>query len=374
MAVSYTGIHVLSGERVTVSPGRFASFSPGWQSLIPAGKDGELLSRPGDSAKEARRLSKLLSKTVLWFFLYDEEVVEFTLFSEGKTAAARDASSDKNISKVPGIIGLEEGYRKRLYDILSVTDAEYQTELLEEFFGVKLLLLPEMMEDPPETLARKRDDALFRQYRAENDVPSGKKSPVQARLLFEMDGVLSNSDWGHKYFTETGILGVFRKHYWLYAKEQHTGSEEVPVCFRDGRLVFLSDEEMLAEGADRLHNDDRMQKDPRFEQLFFPDRVRFFEDAPPPYPGRTIKNARGFYGLGFDAKGRFLAYDENSCFALVDEGGKMLAKQHVKGQIIDQDGDYLLTWARKTDLELIDGVRRLTRFYGVIRGYQIYDK
>ena len=57
-----------------------------------------------------------------------------------------------------------------------------------------------------------------------------------------------------------------------------------------------------------------------------------------------------------------------------DENGKMLAKQHVKGDIIDHDGDYLLTWEEKWDTVNLNGKPFPKRWYGIIRGYQLFDK
>ncbi|MBR5094940.1 MAG: hypothetical protein IK095_07585 [Oscillospiraceae bacterium] len=345
--------------------------------MVPTGPGDDILSDPSSSVKVARKLSKALQKVVLWFFLFDENEASFALFSDGKQAAVynfdHNYTPDKGLSKVPALIGLEESYRKRLAKIVACTDAELQTQLLEEYFGVKLLLLPEMLEEDPNCAVCSRRSALFDRYDAENRVPTGKKAPIQVKQVFELEGVVSDADWDQKYHQAGGYLWVFRKHYWLYAPEKATGIEQRPVCFRAGKLSFISDEEMLRDGADRRYNETR-QKDPLFEQLYSPSMIQFSESAPEPYSGRTVKLPRTFYGLGFDKVGRFFVFNEANCFALIDENGKMLAKQHVKGDIIDHDGDHLLTWEEKWDTFDLNGMSILKRLYGIIRIYQVYDK
>ncbi|MBQ4323491.1 MAG: hypothetical protein IJC19_06090 [Clostridia bacterium] len=373
MGITYASIHFLSDEAVTLAPYLFASWSENWQSMIPTEDNRELLTDPEASYYKARKLSKASGKTVLWFFLFDEERVSFSLFSNGKTAASYNAfSSDKNLSKIPALIGLEESYRKRLSKIISCTDPDYQTQLLEEFFGVKLLLFPEMLDEDAESARYSKSDKLFKQYEAETRVPSGKSSPIQVKLLFELEGVLSSADWNEKYHECSGYLWTFQKHYWLYAESKYTGMTEKPACFRNGQLVFISDEEMLQFGTDQHYNETR-NLDPLFEDLFHPTQVRFSEAAPAPYSGNTVKLPRGFYGLGFDGA-RFLISNERSSIIWMDHNGKLLAKLSVKGDIIDHDGSYLLTWEEKWDTFKANGMTLPKRYYGIIRGYQIIDK
>ena len=374
MAITCASIHVLCEESVSIDSDSFASWSPGWYTLIPREENRALLTDPEASSKKAKALSKTLHKTVLWFFMFDEDVLCFALYSDGKTAAAFNAlSSDKNLSKIPALVGLEESYRKRLSKILTCADIELQIQLLEEFFGVKLLLYPEMLAEDPDCAVQIKNTVLFKRFEAENKVPSGKSSPLQVMLLFEQDGVLYDSDWSHKYHQQEGCLWVFQKHYWLYACEKATGAEEKPVCFRNGQLEFISDEEMLKHGTDQRYNVTRSEN-PLFQHVDFYDKLLFSEDAPQPYTGKTIRLPRGFYGLGFDEKKRFLVYNEKSSFAWIDENGKLMAKQHVRGDIIDHDGDYLLTWEEKWDTVEINGISILKRWYGIIRGYRLFYK
>lgn len=376
MGTSYASIHILCGDPVIFVPYLFECWSSGWQTMVPTEENRTILTSPDLSVKEARKLSKALHKTVLWFILFDDDEISFALFADGKQAAVYNYSHnytpDKGLSRIPSLIGLEENYRKRLARIIACTDTKLQTKLLEEFFGVKLLLFPKMLEDDPDCAVCSKGSTLFDQYDAENRVPTGKKAPIQVRQLFELDGVLSDADWRKKYHKD-GYLWEFRKHYWLYAPQKATDTEERPVCFRDGKLVFISDKEMLQNGTDKRYNETR-NDDSQYEQLFFPYRIQFSDSAPEPYSGKTIKLPRGFYGLGFDGKERFLIYNEASCFALMDENGKMLAKQHVKGIILDHDGDYLLTWEEKWDTVNLNGKPFPQRWYGIIRAFQLFDK
>jgi hypothetical protein len=372
MAITFGSIHILSNTPVSYKSGVFVSWSDGWQTMLPDTENMNRLSDPEKSCTIARKLSKELQQSVLWFFVYDEDEISFALFTDGKTAAAYNCFSDKKISKVPALVGLEESYRKRLIKILSCTDIDFKIRLLEEFFGVKLLLLPEAIEEGDEDLSCKRSNRLFLQYEAEIKAPAGKKAPIQVRLLFELDGVLSYGDWHGKYHKNDGYLWVFNKHYWLYAKEKHTGTPEFPVQFRDGKLNFITDKEMLKNGTDQHYNESR-NKNPLFENQFYPDRLVFSENAPAPYSGKTVKLPSGFWGLGFDEKGRMLIYNEATTFAWIDAQGKMLAKQRVKGDIIDQEKCFLLTWEEKADTVTINGKPFPLRLYGIIRGYEIYE-
>lgn len=377
MSITYASIQVFSEEPISNDSERFASWSPGWQTLIPTEENRVLLTDPEASIKKARQLSRATAKTVLWYFLFDEDILSFSLFTEGKIAASYNSDAGgKNVSKVPALIGLTESCRKRLSKILTCSDTEMQTRLLEEFFGVKLLLFPEMLEEDPHCAECVRSDALFRQYEAETRIPTGKRAPMQVEQVYELDGVLSNADWHekyHKYHETNDYLWVFQKHYWLYAKANHTGIEEQPVCFRDGKLVFITDEEMLQYGADTRHHESR-NSDPRYEQHFYPVRLCFSDAAPQPYTGKTIRLPAGLYGLGFDGKDRFLLYNDKNSFVLMDEAGKLLAKQSVKGDIIDQDGDYLLTWEEKWDTIELNGRAFPIKMYGIIRIYRIFEK
>ena len=62
----------------------------------------------------------------------------------------------------------------RLAKIIGCTDAELQTQLFEEFFGVKLLLFPEMLEESYSCAVCNKGTTLFDQYIAENQVVCGK--------------------------------------------------------------------------------------------------------------------------------------------------------------------------------------------------------
>ena len=130
---------------------------------------------------------------------------------------------------------------------------------------------------------------------------------------------------------------------------------------------------MLKHGTDQRYNATRSEN-PLFQHVDCYDKLLFSEDAPQPYTGKTIRLPRGFYGLGFDEKKRFLVYNEKSSFAWIDENGKLMAKQHVRGDIIDHDGDYLLTWEEKWDTVEINGISILKRWYGIIRGYRLFYK
>lgn len=364
MGTTFCSIHIYSTEPVTHPDFRFQSFSPGWQTYMPECDD---FSDPEAAQKIARNISKAIDAPVLWFYESGEDFLCLKFYLGGKQFASCSgdgAGTNKNLFQIPQLIGYADGQKRRLSKILNCADADFQVSLLEEFFGVCLLPFPELLKEDIPSLSRTRGDTLFKKYAETEKALTGRRAPIQAELVQELEGILQDSDWEHVWFPETEEaepLPHFKKHYYLLRKVRMTGIAGVPVCFRNGKMEFISPEEMKRDGADRRYPHRWIGEDLRYRQVFYPTRLLFADTAPAVYAGKEMRLPQGLCGLGFDGKGRLVLHDDKSTFAIVDENRKIVAKQRLNGTIQDIDGDYILTAEEKG-------------FVGTIRVYHIYDR
>lgn len=364
MGRTYCSIHVWSTEPVANGDFHFQSFSSGWQTYLPECDD---FSDPEVAQTIARKISKSTQAPVLWFYEADGDFLCLKFYLDGKQFASYSGDGigpNKNLFQIPQLIGYADGQKRRLSKILNCSDADFQVLLLEEFFGVCLLPFPELPEEDISSLSRTRGDTYFQQYLEAEKALTGRHAAIQAELVQELEGILEDSDWEHVWFPETEEaepLPHFKEHYYLLRKARMTGIAGVPVCFRNGKIEFISQEEMKRDGADRSYPHRWIGEDPRYRQEFYPNRLLFADTAPAVYAGKEMRLPRGRYGLGFDGKERLVLHDDGSVFAIVDENGRILAKQRLAGTIRDLDGDDILTTEEK-------GV------VGIIRVYHIYDR
>ena len=364
MGTTYYGIHVFSPEPFTCRKHSFLCFSPDWQTYIP---DDPELSDPEYTQKLARSISKTTDAPVLWFYEFDEEAIYFKFYIAGKQFACFNGGSDtpnKNLYQIPGLVGYESGSKRRLSKILSCSDVDFQITLLEEFFGVCLLPLPELLDEGPSALVRHRGDHRYQEYIEEEKQITGKHAPIKAELVQELEGILTPSDWHYDWFENThSYLPNFKPHYYLYYKKQTTDAERIPARFHNGRISFISNEEMQRDGADKPYPHDCRCHGyhPGYIQEFLPSRLIFTEAAPAAYQGKEFRCPRGLYGLGFDAKSHLILYDDAKTFYVMNEDFQIIAKQRLKGVIWVMDGDYILACEQKW-------------IWGTIRVYRIVDK
>lgn len=363
MGRTYCSIHVWSTEPVANGDFHFQSFSSGWQTYLPECDD---FSDPEVAQKIARKISKSTQAPVLWFYEADGDFLCLKFYLDGKQFASYSGDGigpNKNLFQIPQLIGYEEGQKRRFSRILNCSDPELQIPLLEEFFGVCLLPVPEWPEEDAPSVSRTRGDSRFREFAEAEKLLMGKHAPVRAEIVQELEGILRDADWEYQWFPESpkGPLPHFRTHYYLLSKARATDGESVPVCFRNGKIERISPEEMRREGADQPYLHRWIGEDPRYRQEFCPDRLVFADTAPAAYAGREMRLPGGFYGLGFDGKERLVLHDDRQTFAIVDENLKIVAKQRLKGDIRDIDGDYILTAAEK-------GITGTIRVYRIVDG------
>lgn len=356
MGITFCSIHIYSTESVAHKDFQFQCLSQGWQTYVPECRDFSDLE---NTQKTARKISKIVDSPVLWFYELDEEALFLKFYLNGNQVVSYSGSgsgSNKNLQQVPQLVGYQDGHKRRFSKILSCSEIDFQIELLEEFFGVCLLPLPELLAENPQTLSRTRGDTLFKEYSEAEKALTGKRAAIQAELVQELEGVLDNYDLN--WFSGK----CFKEHYYLYCKARIEGIEKYPACFQNGVIEFISYEEFLKNGADKPYPPRNIGEDPRYKESFYPTKLTFAKNAPAAYAGKEMLLPRGLYGLGFDAKERLILYDDKSTFAVVDKNMKIIAKQRLKGNIRDIDGDYILTY------EDIHG------FSGVVRVYRICDQ
>lgn len=363
MGTTFSSIHIYSTESVTLRNCSFQCFSQGWHTFLTGDDD---FSDPEASQKAAKSISKSVEAPVLWFCILDGDYLSIKFYLRGKHVAGysdNGIAANKNLSRIPQLIGYEDDSKRRLSKIFGCSDVDFKIKLLEEFFGVCLLPFPELAEEDIQALLRTRGDKLYKEYITAEKEMTGKCAAIQAELVQELEGLLDNSGWDHEWFDKKQFrnLPFFKSHYYLHFKARITGIERVPVYFHDGKVQFISHEEMKRDGADKPYPRRYIGDNPNYEHAFHPAKLIFADTAPAVYRGKEMLLPHGLYGLGFDLKERLVLYDCKSTFAIVDESMKVIAKQRLKGNIKDIDGDYILTMEERGIL-------------GFIRVYRIFDK
>lgn len=364
MGMTFCSIHVYCAEPIVTTDFKFRSFSQGWQTYMPG--DDELTD-PVHSQNTARMISRAVNAPVLWFYLFDDVFTNMEFYLAGKPAASYSCEiggTNKNLFQIPQMVGYADGQKRRLTQILNCPDVALQIDLLEEYLGVCLIPCPELLNDDPHSLQRTRGDKRFREYMEEEKRLTGKRAPIQAELVQELNGLLDNADWHCEWFERKNghPLPYFKEHYYLHSESKIVGAKRTPVCFRNGMIEFISAEEMRRDGADQRYPHRFIGNNRKYKQQFHPARLVFSDTAPAAYAGKTMVLPRGMYGLGFDRKDRLVLYDDNGTFTIVDENMNVIAKQHLKGKIQDIDGDHILA------------IEYRGLFYGTIRVYRVYDK
>ena len=117
MGTTFSSIHVYGKDVVEDSSLKFRSFSDGWQTCITDLSEIDF----NTVLKNVKRISKAIDTPVLWFFVNDSDYIDFVFYVKGKIAAKYSIES-KNLYGIPDLIGLGEGNKKRLSNILQVAD------------------------------------------------------------------------------------------------------------------------------------------------------------------------------------------------------------------------------------------------------------
>ena len=260
-------------------------------------------------------------------------------FRGGKVAAKYsddEFSANKGLYGIPALVGYESGGKRRLSDILSCADTERKIALLEEYFGVCLTFVPEML-DEPEALCRERSERLYRAYREEEKLLTGKSAPMALRLAAEYPGKL----FFYRFQDERITV---KPHFFLHGYAGDPDEDErhrilTPVHFAHGALE-PSDWETFAQGRIPRCPDTRFVL-----QCGTPVRVTFSRECPPEYRGRTMALPAGAYPEAFLPTGELLILGEHRIYVVEPATLKIVAKLPHKGDVADVVGNYILTTA-----------------------------
>ena len=221
--------------------------------------------------------------------------------------------------------------KRRLSDILSCADTERKIALLEEYFGVCLTFVPEML-DEPEALCRERSERLYRAYREEEKLLTGKSAPMALRLAAEYPGKL----FFYRFQDERIMV---KPHFFLHGYAGDPDEDErhrilTPVHFARGALE-PSDWETFAQGRIPRCPDTRFVL-----QCGTPVRVTFSGECPPEYRGRTMALPAGAYPEAFLPTGELLILGEHRIYVVEPATLKIVAKLPHKGDVADVVGNY----------------------------------
>ncbi len=333
MGTTFSSVHIYSPHKVQEYD-NFFCFSEGWQTYVPEVEPDD----PYSFQKLAKKISKAIDAPVLWFYIFDSEWLCFEFFKNGNKVAAysqADKMACKKIYDIPAMIGYDNGQKKRLSKILSCSDVEYQVELLEEYFGLCLLSYREVSEDSPQDLCCVRGEQKYQEFINQEKKITGKQSPLKLELLSKRVGKL----FDQKAFERKRLA---RPHYYYLGYEQSDLEELRPVCFRQGELVSVTQEEFDSVRAIK-RTSYHIGTEDCFTEEFYPRyKVHFNEKAPEGFRNKTLVTPRGFYFYWFDSKGRAVLSDEHGGIAIVDETLRVVSKMRVKGMPLDLVDDCLL--------------------------------
>ena len=363
MGITFGSIHAYTSSPLAIDSYTFKTFSEGWQTLIPS--QAENAFDPEWTQKVAKSISKKTEAPILWFFEFDEEFIYFKLYQNGKQIAGYcgdGMTPSKNIFKVPAFIGYQEGNKRRLSTILGCGDVECQVALLEEYFGVCLLPFSEILVESPEELRRTRSDALYHEYAEAEKNLTGKRAPITAELVQELDGVGSESGIAYQFVSDD--FHTFEKiRYSMYSAARITGYEKRLTCFSNGKFEFVDSDKLPLREGGKWYALSYPWDDIRYKVGDYPNRsIVFSKYAPPAYTGKTLTPPRGFHALGFDGKKRLILSDDHDVILIMNEEFQIIAKIRLKGFVDAVDGDYILTTQERQMI------------YGTIRVYRLCDK
>ena len=330
MGLSLTSIHISGNALPKNCELCFSSFSDGWLTCTDEISDEE----PKYAYKAAKAVSKCTDSPVLYFNVFDGDIIYFEFFLNGKSAARysnEELVANKKLYDIPSLAGYESGHKKRLSAILACSDVDLKISMLEEFFGVCLLYLPEF-RDCPELLFRRRGDTLYCQYREEEKALTGKAAPYRAVLTEEYPGKL--------FFHDFGAEKTKKEHCFLYGYASEDRLEDRPLTpvYFAGPCLEAADPKAFREGRTPLQN-----RDSRFQMEYgTKTAVTFSAECPDSYVGKRMTLPAGFRPIGFLPTGVLILEGKNRIF-LTDDTLKIIAELSIKGEIADITGDYVLT-------------------------------
>jgi len=199
MGTSLGNLHVYKGKQEEVKEalhqGEYvvADISKEWTSVFCRE------FRDGDTEKAAKGLSKTLAEPILSFQYFDDDIISLVLFKEGRISAQfRMAYTGdpylKNCRNFISELGFDTSQEKRLRTIFKCSDLERKVELLEEFFGVKLYLDIDFMQEAISSFVLKRDNVLYLEYEKQLKELKKIKNITKAVLTQEINGKMARFD------------------------------------------------------------------------------------------------------------------------------------------------------------------------------------
>lgn len=355
MGTTFSSVHIYSPTAIAESPD-FRSFSEGWQTYV-SGENPEDLYQFRAFAK---KLSRKVCSPVLWFSVFDSETIWFEFYQAGKRVSAYEQggqTGSKNLYGIPALIGYDEGQKRRLSRILSCADIDYQIALLEEYFGVCLLPVPELMNEGADVFRRVRSEEKYKALLEEDKMVAGKSAPIKAEMVEERKGKLFERRFDDDHVT-------FKPHCYLYGYANPGSCSLQPVRFAGGKLNPMTEEEFgRAETVPRAD----ARKDERFTEAFGPAyKIHFTDKAPEGFRGKTLTTPRGFYFFSFDEQGRVLLSDERGGVAFVDTSLKVIAKMRLKGEHVDYADGHILTAGSNSFFVYAYHPRDAVRIYRIV--------
>lgn len=341
MGFTLSSIHVYTSQPIGSEVCQFASFSDHWQTCITP------FERHRVYLEKAKKLSKTIADPVLCFGVFDSDYTMLDFFQNGKIAASYRGTGfpqPRNLYQIPKLVGYETGEKRRLSKILACPDAERQIGMLEELFGV-CLLVDEQLLLREERLHKTRGNAQYLAYVEEEKALAGAHSNLKVELVLEQSALLDDR--------ENFIgAGYYPLHYFRLTSMDGSIQD---VHFQNGALVPLSRDEREKMLAQRISYAERYDCEMVVSDMGA-HGWRFTDHAPKAFAGRAMKLPAGFYPFAFQGENRFLLSNLKNSVAFMDESLKVIKKVRLQGIPYDVSDGYILTYhpfcARKEDVKL----------------------
>lgn len=331
MGTTLSSVHIYSNETPLELGFAFRSFSPNWQTCIDDFSERD----PEYPFRVAKHVSKEISEPILYFSEFDSEMIELCVFLQGKIVARfsdDEFVSNKKIYDIPALFGYEDGHKRQLSSILGCSDTELKIQLLEEFFGVCLEFVPELL-DELESLCRERGEEIYQCYREEEKRITGKAAPFELKKIKECSGKLFYDYFGR-------MQRDIKPHCFLmgYTDINDTNKSLIPVRFVGNGFETISLEEFRKGRQKERFSDGHL-----FEKDYYPLNKVIFKDAcPEEFRSKMIVLPGGYYPYGFTDDG-LLIIEADRKICIMDHTMRIIARLSIKGNIADIFGDYLLT-------------------------------
>jgi hypothetical protein len=185
MGTTLANLHILNGDEQQVRALFPAATVGRWSAQFVSVYSQEFA--PGVSEKTARALSNKLPQPVFFAWVFDSDVVGFTIYRNGKTIAEHILNSDGydkmgNIALFCETLGLPDEDVPRLRIIWRKGDAEEQLELTAALLGAPLYHDCEILPDKQYS----RDTVVVDTWITEHPTPPKIKSETKAVIIQEL--------------------------------------------------------------------------------------------------------------------------------------------------------------------------------------------